>query len=104
MSEGAMVTINQIMMELQNWINLTYQVEFEIRESDYLRWLDYSRKLGAFSDSNIKLFKEKFDQLVFSMRSQKVFLFGTLYVCPTMTVKRIYEELAKINMKFMSNL
>ena len=104
MNENAMIVMNQIMMELQQWLNRTYELEFEIRESDYVRWLDYSRKLAVFNKNEVKLFKEKFDQLIYSMRPQKVLFFGTLYMCPTMTVRRVYEELANINMNFMTNI
>lgn len=99
--ENAIITTNKIMLELQHWINITYEAEFEIRETDYFRWHSYSNELNRFNFPEIKQFKNKFDNLINSMHSKKVFLFGTIYTCPTFIVKQTYEELANINVNFM---
>lgn len=98
MSDAAMTIVGQIMFELTNWLNNTPQAEFEIREKDYFRWLDNSRRLSSFSEPDVKLFKQKFDELIYSLRPQKVLFWGTLYVCSTDTVRRYFTELSNIEM------
>ena len=99
-NDEALTIMGQIMMEIQVWLNNTPQPEFELREKDYQRWLINSSRLNSFSDPSVKQFKQKFDQLIYSMRPIKALFFGTLYTCSTQSVRLTYSELADIHMKF----
>lgn len=104
MNDNASIVMSQIMFELTNWLNNTSQPYFEIREKDYFRWLENSRRLSTFSDPDVKKFKQAFDKLIYMMRQKKTLFFGTLYTTSTENVRKVFEELHYIEMRYFEEV